>query len=196
MQFFVAPIVEGHGEVFAVPILLQRVISEQRPDVSLRVNPAIRVKVGSFLGNPGYFANYLELAARKVRQHANGLVLILLDCEDRCPAIVGPQLASAAASVRSDVPTIIALAHREFETWFVAAARSLRGVRGLPLDLEAPTDPESIRDAKGWLRSRMNAGYNEPNDQPIFTRMFSLEEASCVPSFARLCRRIRDRLPS
>jgi len=187
-EFFIAPIVEGYGEVHAVPILLQRLLRELRADSSLRVNPALRVKTGSFLKDQVYFARYLELAARKAKSHVRGSVLILLDCEDDCPALVGPRLAAAAVKVRNDVPITIALAHREYETWFLAAARSLRGVGGLPADLEPPAAPESVRDAKGWLGSRMPAGYNAPNDQSAFTKAFSFDEAIAIPSFARLRR--------
>ena len=156
-DFFVAPIVEGHGEVQAVPILLQRMLFEIRDDAFLRVNPALRVKAGSFLNDHDYFAKYLELAARKAKPHARGSVLILLDCDDDCPAKVGPELAARAAAVRGDVPIIVALAYREYETWFLAAANS-----------------------------QMPHGYNEPNDQPGFTSAFSFGEAAAIPSFARL----------
>lgn len=190
-SYFIAPIVEGHGEVQAIPILLQRLLLESRPDGLLRVNPALRVKTGSFLRDRDYFARYLELAARKARAQPRGSVLVLLDCEDDCPAEAGPRLACQAVSLHPAIPITVALAHREYETWFLAAARSLRGVRGLPADLDAPEDPEVIRDAKGWLNARMPATYNEPNDQPIFTREFSFGEASSVPSFARLRSKLR-----
>ena len=39
-----------------------------------------------------------------------------------------------AAAVRGDVTITVALAYREYETWFLAAANSLRGVGGLPLE--------------------------------------------------------------
>jgi hypothetical protein len=190
-SFFIAPIVEGHGEIEAVPILLQRLLLELRTDASLRVNPALRVKAGSFLRDHDYFAKYLELAARKATAQDGGAILILLDCEDHCPAKLGPELASRAAAIRPDVPIVTALAYREYETWFLAAARSLRGIGGLPADLEPPAIPEGIRDAKGWLSAKMPAAYNEPNDQPTFTRHFSFDEAAAVPSFARLRRRLR-----
>jgi hypothetical protein len=88
------------------------------------------------------------------------------------------------------VPIIVALAHREYETWFLAAAHSLRGVGGLPADLDPPAAPEAIRDAKGWLSAQMPAAYNEPNDQPALTRQFSFDEAATVPSFAWLRRKL------
>jgi hypothetical protein len=184
--YFVAPIVEGHGEVEAVPILLRRLFAECRPQGELQVNRPLRVKAGSFLHDAAYFSRYLELAARKARQHPAGSVLILLDCEDDCPAEVGPRLAGQARAQHPDLPVTVTLAYREFETWFLAAAASLRGKRGLPPDLASPDNPEMIRDAKGWLSSRMDAPYNEPNDQPAFTNIFSFEQAMTAASFTRL----------
>jgi hypothetical protein len=189
-RFFVASIVEGHGEVEAVPLLLERILREARPDALLTVSPPLRVKAGSFLQDHVYFAKYLELAARKAIAREGGSVLVLLDSEDFCPAELGPALARRAAAVRNDVPILIALAHREYETWFVAAAPSLRGARGLPADLAAPPEPQRMRDAKGWLSRQMSSAYNEPNDQPAFTRQFSFDQASAVPSFARLRARL------
>lgn len=188
--FFIAPIVEGHGEVQAVPILLQRVLRELRTDSMLRLNPPLRVKPASFLTDDDYFARHLELAARKAKPHTRGSVLILLDCDDDCAAEVGVKLVAKAVAVRGDVPVTVAMAYREYETWFLAAARSLRGMAGLPTDLEPPPAPESIRDAKGWLDMNMPSGYNPPNDQPAFTQVFSFEEAASVSSFARLRRKL------
>jgi hypothetical protein len=189
-DYFVAPIVEGHGEVQAVPILLQRLFQDIRKDGVLRVNPPIRVKAGSFLNDVAYFRGYLELAARKARQQPSGSVLILLDCEDDCPAEVGSRIAQQAVRLRSDIPVTVALAYREYETWLIAAARSLRGVCGLPGDLEPPAKPESIRDAKGWLSEKTATTYNEPNHQPLLTQKFAFDEAGSVASFQRLYRKL------
>jgi len=88
----------------------------------------------------------------------NGSVLILLDCEDFCPAQLGPQLLHRATQVRADVPILVALAFREYETWFLAAAESLRGHAGIPNDLTTPHNPEAIRGAKEWLSARLPNG--------------------------------------
>jgi hypothetical protein len=186
----VAPIVEGHGEVFAVPELLRRLASEISPGHSIRVNPPLRVKSSSFLRDATYSNNYIALAANKAAEGGNGLVLILLDCEDDCPARLGPELLERARRVRSDVPCLVALAHREYETWFLSAAPSLGGKQGLPANLEPPEYPETIRDAKGWLRQRMPGGYDPVVDQAAFTRAFDLAEAARVPSFRRLIERL------
>jgi len=192
----IVPIVEGSGEVYAVPKLLRRMAAGTSSAAALQINPPIRVKAGSFLNDLEYFQRYIELAARKARMYQKSCVLILLDCEDDCPAKLGPELLARAQRLRSDVQFLVVLAYREYETWFLAAARSLRGVSGLPGDLEPPANPESLRDAKGWLSRQMPASYNEPNDQPRLTSQFSFEEGKQVPSFARAFTKITEFLNS
>ncbi len=187
---YIAPIVEGHGEVEAVPALLHRIAGLAGVEGALRVNAPIRVKAGSFLRDQDYFHKQVALAAAKAAQ-GGGVVLILLDCEDDCPATLGPDLLRRAKAVRGDVTVIVALAYREYETWFLTAARSLRGLRGLPHDLEPPPSPESIRDAKGWLGKHMAFGYDPVIHQLEFSRKFDLEQARANPSFNRFYQHIR-----
>jgi hypothetical protein len=183
-SFFIAPIVEGHGEVQAIPILLRRMVAEAAPTAQLHLNPALRVKAGSFMNDDDYSRKYIELAARKAKPWSNSCVLILLDCEDDCPAELGSDLLNRAKAFRSDVNIIVILAYREYETWFLASARSLQGICGLPLDLIPPVDPESFRDAKGWLSEKMGLPYNETDHQPRLTNAFDFREAASVNSFA------------
>jgi len=189
---FIAPIVEGKGEVEAVPKLLHRLYRQDpRPGV-LVVNPAIRVNSGSFLNDDAYFRRYVELGARKAQAQPRGRVLILLDCEDDAPCRLGPALLERARRIRPETRFTVILAHREYETWFLAAAPSLRSRCGLPADLEAPANPEAIRGAKQWLAARMPAGYDPPNHQPLLTEHFSFDLAAGVSSFARLQRKARN----
>jgi len=97
-----------------------------------------------------------------------------------------------AQAVRADVPYLVALAHREFEAWFIAALNSLREGAGISLDVEKPENPEAYRDAKGWIGSRRESGYDPVVDQAAFTAKFDLDEASAAPSFARLLHRLND----
>lgn len=120
------PIVEGHGEVQAVPNLIYRIAQAEHPEVHVLVNPPIRIKASSFLQDSGYFARHIALAAEKAAQ-SRGCVLILLDCEDDCPAEVGPDLLQRAHALRSDVSFIVCLAYREYETWFLTSIRSWFG---------------------------------------------------------------------
>lgn len=191
---FIAPIVEGHGEVQALPILLRRLADAMAPEIELRLNPALRVKAASFLNenDTEYFDKYIELAAAKAKASPKSCVLILLDCEDLCPSQLGPKILQRALKCRPDTAFLVILAHREYETWFLAAAESLRGVCGLRHDLVAPGKAEKIRDAKGWLSEQMPTPYNEPEHQPRMTQKFDFDQAKQVKSFARAHAKLTD----
>ena len=187
---FIAPIVEGHGEIEALPALLHRIARVVAPDRMLRVNAPMRVKSGSFLNRPEELRRFVQLAALKA-DAKNGSVLILLDCDDDCPAELGPRILAESQAIRPDVPGFVALAYREYETWLIASALALRGKQGLPDDLVPPDDPESFRDAKGWLGKFMPAGYDPIIHQCSLTRHIDLDAARSIPSFERLYRHVR-----
>ncbi len=189
MQPLIVPLVEGHGEIEAVPLLLRRFSAEKTPKISLKINPPLRVRAGSFLSDENYFKKYIKLASAKAMQ-GNGLVLILLDCEDDCPANLGPDLLRKAKEIRADVEYLVVLAYREYESWFIAAAESLRGCHGLPNSLTSPDDVEAIRGAKEWLGRRMPNKYVPQIHQAGFTNKIDFDLASTVSSF----RRFRDRI--
>lgn len=194
MRVFV-PIVEGHGEQSAIERLLWRVAREADPTATIRVNPPIRVKADAFCNDASVRDRYVALAAAKAREQ-DGTVLVLLDSEDECPARLGPDLLVHIGRAVGDVSVLVILAHREYETWFVAAAESLRGEDGLASDSRCPADPEATRDAKGWLSERMAEGYDPVRHQLAFTRRFDLVAARRVASFDRLCRKISDLVAS
>ena len=148
----IACIVEGDGEVEAVPILVRRIAA--RVDSSLWVQMKRPVRITrSLLVRPGELERATELAARQV--DGQGGILVLIDSDDDCPAVLAPQLLDRAHKARSDLPIGVVLAKREYEGWFLASAESLRGKRGLPDDLSPPPDPESIRGAKEWMSRHM-----------------------------------------
>ena len=153
------------------------------------MNPPCRVHASSFLKFDREFIRAIELSAGRAAAN-NGVVLILLDCEDGCPATLGPRIQEQAQAVRGDVTHIVCLAYREFETWFLYAASSLAGKSGLPADLCAPESPESFRDAKGWLGAKMQNGYTETTHQVVFASEFYLDQASQSASFRRLVDRL------
>jgi hypothetical protein len=84
----------------------------------------------------------------------------------------------------------VVLSNREFEAWFIGAAGSLNGQRGLSITATDTTvDAELPRDAKGWLRERMSSGtYGETTDQPAFAARMDLQQAlNRCRSFRKLC---------
>lgn len=192
-MIYIAAIVEGHGEVEALPCLIYRIAEAVGFEGQLLVNSPIRVKSGSFLNDARYRRKQLIFALSKAAER-KGVVIVLLDCEDSCPAILGPQLQGEATEVRDDTQTLIALAYREYESWFLAAARSLRGRRGLPNDLEPPANSEEIRGAKEWLGHRMETRYDPIVHQAEFSRAINLTEARKNASFDRFYSRIEDLL--
>ena len=190
---FVASIVEGQGDEAALPPLLHRIANETIPGQVLRVNPPHRVNANRFLNNEQEFSRVVHLQAAKAAQ-SDGFLLILLDCEDDCPAELGPSILERARAIRSDVTIIVVLAYREFESWFEAAAHSLQGCEGLPKDLAPPGDSTAIRDAKGWLSGKMGYKYNPVVSQAALCRVFNLEEACGNRSFARFYGRVKAEL--
>ena len=187
----IAAIVEGHGECEAVPILIRRVAQTIDPGFVPKVLPPLRVPA-SRLMKEGELERSVELAARKLQGH--GGVLVVLDCDwdNGCPATDGPALLRRAMDVRGDLPIAVILAKREFEAWFLAAAESLKGKHGLPIDLQSPARPEDIRGAKEWLSDKMPYGrsYAETTDQPAFTAIFNMNMARRVDSFDKCYREI------
>lgn len=177
-QVNMAAIVAGYGEVAAVPILIRRIAGEFEPAIFVNVQPVLRVSE-SRLFKQGELERQVELAARKI--HEKGGIFILMDCDwdGGCPAEEGPALSRRARSVRSDIPISVVLAKKEYEAWFIAAAESLRGKRGLPQDLSCDRAPEDIRGAKEWLSKHMPPGrpYSATTDQPALTELFDLDLA-------------------
>lgn len=119
-------------------------------------------------------------------------MLILLDSDEDCPAQLGPDLLRRVVSSRQDVPSAVVIAKREFESWLLAAAESLRGQRGLASDLASPSDAEAIAGAKEWLTAHMAGGrsYVETLDQPALAARFDLDLARRADSFDKCCREI------
>ena len=186
----IVAIVEGPGEVDAIPILIRRIAATAVPDVVPHVPKPIRVKRDRFL-KENELERYVDLAARQ--SGPDGGVLIVLDADDDCPPELAATILRRATRARSDRPIKVVLARREYEAWFLAAADSIAGRRGLPVDITAPNDAESIRNAKGWLTSRMPPGraYKETRDQPALTSLFDLATARRgAPSFDKMWRTV------
>lgn len=189
----IASIVEGDGEVRALPKLLFR-LAKQFSVLDLRVPPPMRVPRGRLVAAGGIERAVSAAAQRVVTA---GGVLVLLDADDDCPAKLGPVLLTRAQSARPDVLVSVVLANPEFETWFLAAAASLAGSHGFPVGLSAPVDSERIRGAKEWLGKHRTGGrpYKPTVDQAPLVSAFDMEHArSGSPSFDKFCREARSLL--
>ena len=186
----IACIVEGYGEVEAVPILVRRICEDAGVNLYPNILSPIRIPV-SKLVKKHELERAVELAARKTGP--GGRIFVLLDCDDGCPAEMGPELLARAVKVRPDRKIAVVLAKKEFESWFLASIESLRGLRGISDEVSPPADPEVIRNAKGWLSRQMgqNHSYSETTDQPALTMKFDMQTARSADSFDKCYREIK-----
>lgn len=192
----VAAIVEGHGEVASVPILLQRIWTELIQGEHIdTLRPPIRQPRDRLAKNKDdALVKAVGLAAAKLKAYSDWtdpeLILILIDADKDAPCILGPELLQIAQDARGDKTIACVTANVEYETWFVAAAESLVDYLDLDQDRESPEDPEADRLGKGWIQRRFKGvKYSETVDQPKLTAKFDLRMCrDGSPSFDKLCR--------
>lgn len=167
----IQPIVEGHGEVEAVPVLLRR-LQEQAGAYGIGFGRPIR-RNSSDLYNREKFQAAVRLA---LQQELCGAVLILFDLEDDCPKEKVEELRQWIQELNVAIPCEIVLAYREFESWLLAAGESLRGVGGIGPGAMNVAEPETRRNAKGALEEWMPPGrsYAETVDQAPLTARFDM----------------------
>ena len=194
----IQPIVEGHGEVAALPVLLRR-LRDEAEAWGVDIARPIRRTRHQLARAPD-----VERAVRlALLQPACAAILIVFDGDRDCPATLGPEVQVWATAAAAHVPCQVVIAHREYEAWFLAAAESLRG-HGLRLDAPPHPEPEEPRGAKEELERRMPAGasYLERIDQPAFSYRFSLPAAhrhsrsfrKLVKSFGNLVRSLDQKI--
>lgn len=188
-QVWLSLVVEGYGEVQAAPTLVKRVAAMSFTDVSMVFSHPIR-RPRYKIVQPEELERAVMLAASTLK--GPGAILVLLDADDDCPAQLGPDLLTRATAAVGHVPVEVVVAKSMYESWLLAAAQSLGGVCGLPVDLMAPAAPESVRGAKGWLQRQMpsNRAYSETTDQKRLTAAMDLEQALNAESFDKLVRAV------
>jgi hypothetical protein len=186
----IVAIVEGDGEVAALPVLLRH-IGEWKLGAYIDVPRPIRVRRDQFLNRAEIFSKQLQLAGLKCNEADDGWILILLDADDDCPVLLAQDILRRAADILPEHKISVVLANREYEAWFLAAAQSLNGVRGLTItDLVA--EPDGVRGAKEWLKLRhAERRYGEITDQPALSAAMDLSAAFARSrSFRKLCTEI------
>jgi len=191
MADVIFPIVEGHGEVSAVPELLRRLAFEEFGNYGLRVLRPFRLPRGKIVADYE-LERAVEFGARKLAEEGGrGGIFVLLDADDDCPAALGPALLQRATAARHDLSSSVVVARSEYESWFLASANSLRGRNAVRQDADPPPNPESIRGAKGYLERELflpGTKYSETVDQVSLTAVMSFNEARVCPSFDKLYR--------
>lgn len=195
----VAPIVEGHGEVEAVRILLSRVVATFELQCFLDVLKPSRVSRPEVLGDEKEMMRAVELAALKLSTATaeRKFVLLLLDADQELPCELAPRLRSIVEHHRADVDVACVLPATEYESWLVSGADSLGPFLTDDAVEHIPDDTEAANVGKGWIQ-RFFAGpkYSETADQARLTALFDVVKArERSRSFAKLCRELEARCP-
>ena len=159
-------VVEGRGEVQAVPLLLRRRLAERgvyrdligRPVPCNGRENALRTK-----GLEG------KVAVAAVRPGCR-CVLVLLDGEGDPVCELGPELLRRSRDAAGGKEVAVCLADRKYEDWLVASAESLN-VAGLAYRPEE----DSVRVLKEALHP---SKYVKPSWQPRLTNNLDFELAS------------------
>lgn len=188
----IVPIVEGDGEVEAVPILLGKLVAGMgRSEIGIS-RPPLNAGSCSDLTKPGGLERFVRNAALRPEC---GAILILMDADKGCPLKIAQDFVARVRTLGTKFPVVVVIAKCEYEAWFLASlnslvGRTLDGRPGLPLGTTYPeTDVEMLVGVKGWL-SRQFPGsyrYKETLDQAPMTHL--LKPDLVVPrsrSFRRL----------
>lgn len=181
----VQPIVEGQGDVTAVPILLRR-LAEQAEAWNVQIARPHRRRRNQ-LARKADLQNAVRVAL--LTPGCAG-VLILFDADDDCPRECASEFDAWAREAAHHVPCAVVMSNREYEAWLLAGIKSLRGISGVRVDAVVHPNPETPRDAKGELKKLMEDDrYLSTVHQAKLTANFDLIEAYCqCRSFRKLVR--------
>lgn len=174
-------VVEGHGEVASIPVLLRR-LAIIGSIYDLQVLTPIRYGRDAIVHGPA-----LGQAVGLARSRNADWLLVLFDADDDCPVEVASTVADRLAEVAPDIEGCVVVAQREYEAWFLGAIESLRGRRDIAIDAASDPNPEGWRGAKEEVTRRMagSRAYASRADQPALTAIFAMEDAY------RTCRSFR-----
>lgn len=173
----IKPIVEGHGEVEALPALLRRIAGEcfgiwNVPLLRPGRYPAsrlLRKENNAWLPGPDF-----TKAGQHARNEGATCILTVLDLDDDCPKEVHESLIPVLAGATGLNPSCLVFAKCEYEAWFLASCETLEDDI-----LPYPGDPEGVRDAKGELERHLQLEfpYDERTDQPRYSSLVNLAAA-------------------
>jgi len=175
----IASVVEGHGEVEAVPILLRRIAGEIHGRFDVATPKSHRAKRSRIWQTDDWTR---AVRMQSLRVTGSGGVLVVVDADDDCAVEMSRKLAEHCDPARLEV----AVAVREFEAWFLAGAESLRSHRLVRDDAEYEGDPETKSGAKEALESLMYEPYRETLHQAAFASLLDLAAAQRARSFRHL----------
>lgn len=178
-------VVEGKGEVEAVPCLCSKLLSRLAID-DWFVDPHPIRQPRSKLVNerersPKRHAHEdgLERAIRLALTRPADGILVLCDSDDDCPAIWGPSAQSVVSRLSHGVAVMVI---REFEAWLLVDELASPLINGRPID--------GLRDVKSRLR-QFESRYKPTTHQLKLSRKLNVDKVwEYSDSFDKLVRAI------
>ena len=201
------PIVEGDGEVDAVPVLLRRLLFEERQQYDWQVLKPKNAHGCGGLTTTGGIERFVRHA---LKEDGCSGVLVLIDGDavrrlaktdrpkDDCSPAFAKLLARRVQAIHPPVPVVIVVVRWEYEAWFLAsvetiAGQEIKGHPGLVATARYYGDVESEGSPTGWIEARFPAGwkYSETQDQAPLT---GLLDFGLVEQRSRSFRRLKNAL--
>jgi hypothetical protein len=190
----VFPIVEGHGELSAVPILLRRLAAELLGLYDLHCLAPFRLSRGKLI-KENELRRAIAFGHLKMRDlDAPHLILVIMDADDDCPVGIVRALHAQHQALFAAARTAIVLAVKEYEAWFLAANMNETDHQNLRTITPNHPNPEEIANPKAvFERDFLKPGfaYSETIDQPRFTACMDIQTALRAASFDKLVREVR-----
>lgn len=172
-------VVEGRGDLDAVPILLRKWLRENGINSDILGKPVQCLGRDNALKEGGIEGKVAIAAARPGCR----AVIVILDGEGDAVCELGPELLTRATEGAQGKPVVVSLADGKFEDWIIASAETL----GLP-DLRYQPDRGSISLLKEALHPDK---YIKPVWQPRLSAAVDLNiAAGRSVSLSRLLRRV------
>lgn len=207
-KYVIVPIVEGRGELEALPILLRNWLRYRRYR-NIEVDFAGPVWTGGkgtiVVAHDSVHGRGVEHYVRLALLRRPDVILILLDADDECPRTLAAGLLNQAkASVPANYPIDVVVAKREYEAWFLAAFPSSRFRQALEQNryqltsrsLPRKTEVEDVADCKRYVAALLGLDKYRPTiHQPALTRIlpFTRGMTARSRSFRKLLKVLHER---
>ncbi|OWV78026.1 hypothetical protein ATY77_29610 [Rhizobium sp. R634] len=179
-MLYVYPIVEGHGDERALPVLIRKLLNERFGIYEVDVAKAYRLPKGKMKRAeewPGILALARErLQASRQNHDDKALILVVCDADEECPVELKELIEKHMGAEDAFVKHAFVAPQPEYETWFLAAADSFANHADCVQPIPPIGNLLQIRDAKGYFeRNILKQGrfYSETVDQPKFSALVS-----------------------
>lgn len=189
------PIVEGHGEVSAVPEIVRKISYERENIFDCNVFKPYRMSRGKIVRFGDDLDKVIRYGEAKIASDGvDGGILILVDSDDDCPVVLQRKFMKFFGRGNYRVPVSFVLPKREYEAWFISCVEHMRTHPSVRDDAISHPDPESLRDAKGFFSKDVlidGVNYSETIDQVRYSSIINVE---CVfercRSFQKFCNEV------